>query len=110
MSSMVITLLNSLPMYRLPGYRGALAVRFCAHHNVNHGTVWSGQDKFRMCIFVVIIESFCSSHKSSGLAWNISRQLIATPNGRPTLSFLLVFPPCIINRFCLLIFIKFLLT
>ena len=42
MSSMVITLLNSLLMYRLPGYRGALAVRFCAHHNVNLGTIWSG--------------------------------------------------------------------
>ena len=40
MSSMVITLLNSLLMYRLPGYRGALAVRFCAHHNINLGTIW----------------------------------------------------------------------
>ena len=42
MSSMVITLLSSLLMYGLPGYRDALAVRFCAHHNVILGTIWSG--------------------------------------------------------------------
>ena len=61
MLSMVITLLNSLLIYRLPGYRGALVGRFCAHHNVNLRTNWSRLDKFCMCLFVVILESFCST-------------------------------------------------
>ena len=59
MSSMVTTLLNSLPMYRLPGYRGALADLLCAFVH----TTTSTMEQFGQAKINFAYNAFCGHYR-----------------------------------------------